>query len=80
MKKTLFEKGSEVRIHEDIAQPRVNFVRMMKEDNRLNSVFTRDGVIHYTRNDDNRRYRVINLYHGALDLGYSLQDLHNCFR
>ena len=80
MKETLFEKGSEIRIFEDVSQPRVNFVHMMKNDNRLNSVFTRDGIIHYTRNDENRRYRVNNLYHGALDLGYSLEDLHNCFR
>ena len=80
MKKTLSEKGSEVRILEDIAQPHVKFEYKMKDDNRLNPVFTRDGVIHYIRNDDNRRYIIHDLYTVALDFDYGLQDLHYYLR
>ena len=79
-KKVLFEKGSIIRIFEDISRPRVMFLNMMKQDNRINSAYTKDGSILYTKKDDNRVYKILNLYEGAFNLGYSLHDLKNCFR
>ena len=79
-KKILFEQGSDIRVFEDISRPRVMFLNMMKQDNRINSAYTRDGTIFYTKKDDNRVYKILNLYEGGLDLGYSLHDLKTCFR
>ena len=79
-KKSLFEKGSDIRIFEDISRPRVMFLNMMKQDNRINSAYTKNGSILYTKKDNNRVYKIRNLYEGAFNLGFSLHDLKNCFR
>ena len=76
----LFEKGSDIRIFEDISRRRVMFLNIMRHDNRINSAYTSDGSILYTKKDDNRVYKIVNLYEGAFNLGYSLHDLKNCFR
>ena len=79
-KRVLFEQGSDIRVFEDISRPRVMFLNMMKQDNRINTAYTRDGTIFYTTKDDNRVYKIVNLYEGGLNLGYGLHDLKNCFR
>ena len=65
-KRLLYEQGSEVRIFEDVSRPRV--------------LFHKDGAIYYTMKDENRVYKIQNLYEGASDLNYSLHDLRSCFR
>ena len=79
-KKLLYEQGSEVRIFEDISRPRVLFLNLMRQDNRIGSAYTKDGAIYYTMKDENRVYKIQNLYEGASDLNYSLHDLRSCFR
>ena len=34
---------NEVKVYEDITRPRMNFVELMRSDNRVESVWTRDG-------------------------------------
>ena len=79
-KKVLYENGSNIRIFEDVSRPRVMFLNMMRQDNRISSAYTKDGAIFYTRKDDNRVYKIVNLINGAHDLEYPLQDVMNCFR
>ena len=79
-KKLLYDQGSEVRIFEDVSRPRVLFLNLMRRDNRISSAYTKDGAIYYTMKDENRVYKIQNLYEGASDLNYSLHDLRSCFR
>ena len=79
-KKVLYENGSNIRIFEDVSRPRLMFLNMMRQDNRISSAYTKDGAIFYTRKDDNRVYKIVNLINGAHDLEYPLQDVMNCFR
>ena len=59
-KKVLYENGSNIRIYEDVSRPRVMFLNMMKEDNRIDSAYTKDGAILYTIKDKNRVYKIVN--------------------
>ena len=79
-KKALYENGSNIKIFEDVSRPRVMFLNMMRQDHRISSAYTKDGAILYTRKDDNRVYKIVNLINGAYDLDYPLQDVMNCFR
>ena len=44
------------------------FLNIMRHDNRINSAYTKDGSILYTKKDDNRVYKIVNLYEGAFNL------------
>ena len=78
-KKILFENKSEIKVFEDVSRPRVLFMNMMRQDSRINSVHTKDGVILYTMKNDNQVYKINNLLNGAYDLDYPLLDVTNCF-
>ena len=36
-----------VKVFEDITVPKIRFINMMKDDDRVNSVWAREGVINY---------------------------------
>ena len=76
-KKILFENKSEIKVFEDVSRPRVLFINMMRQDSRINSVHTKDGVILYTMKNDNQVYKINNLLNGAYDLDYPLLDVTN---
>ena len=78
-KKILFENKSEIKVFEDVSRPRVLFMNMMRQDNRIYSVHTKDGVILYSMKNDNQVYKINNLQSGAYDLDYPLLDVMNCF-
>ena len=75
----MFENKSEIKVFEDVSRPRVLFMNMMRQDSRINSVHTKDGVILYTMKHDNQVYKINNLLNGAYDLDYPLLDVMNCF-
>ena len=79
-KRQLRNDNSNVRIVEDITKARSNFIRMMRSNETITSVWTKENAIFYTKVNDNNRYRFNNLYDGAKDLGYSHEDLLYCFR
>ena len=66
-KKVLYENGSNIRIYEDVSRPRVMFLNMMKEDDRIGSAYTKDGAILYTIKDKNLVYKIVNLLNGAMN-------------
>ena len=68
-----------VTIHEDASKPRLNFLKLMKGDERISSSFIRDRVINY-RWMDGKMYRINNLFEGGLFLHYSLINIQQCFK
>ena len=68
-----------VTILEDASKPRLNFLKLMKGDERISSSFIRDGVIHY-RWMDGKMYRINNLFEGGWFLNYSLINIQQCFK
>ena len=74
------EEGKELRIVEDVSRARASFIGMLKSDERINYVWTKEGSILYTKVNDDRVYKIGNLLHGAYDLGYSTDDVLYCFR
>ena len=68
-----------VTILEDASKPRLNFLKLMKGDERISSSFIRDGVIHY-RWMDGKMYRINNFFEGGLFLNYSLINIQQCFK
>ena len=74
------EQGKELRIVEDVSRARATFIGMLKYDERINYVWTKEGSILYTIVNDDKVYKIGNLLHGAYDLGYSTDDVLYCFR
>ena len=74
------EHRNEVKIFEDITAARAIFLKLLKADTSINSAWTRDGNINYTVTGDKRTYRIQNLFEGGIDMGYSMDDVMNCFR
>ena len=58
------------KIYEDLSKVRLNFVRLLKRDVRVNTTYIREGTIYYSVNG---------LYEGGVDLGYKLEDVYYCF-
>ena len=51
----------------------------MQRDARIERVWTREGVIHGIRKDNQKLYKVNDLYQAGLDLGYNINDVLQCF-
>ncbi len=68
-----------VRIMEDLSGPRVKFLSIMKNDDRLENVRTREGAILYNMKGNRRNYRVTGIYEAAEMLGYHFNTLEQCF-
>ena len=74
------ESGKDIRIVEGVSKARANFMGMLRADNRLNYVWSKEGTIYYTKVNDDTFYRITNLLDGAYELGYNVDDVMNCFR
>ena len=74
------ESGKDIRIVEDVSKARANFMGMLRADNRLNYVWSKEGTIYYTKVNDDTFCRITNLLDGAFELGYNVDDVMNCFR
>ena len=57
----------------------IEFIRKMREDQRIVSTWTREGTIFFVWKDDGKIYRIQGLYEGAKFLDYSQNDLNECF-
>ena len=68
-----------ISVVEDITRPRLNFLNVMKTDNRIKSAWVREGVLHYMWNNDTRVYKIFGLYEGGSVLNYPLSDVLACF-
>ena len=79
-KKKLREEQSDIRVFDDLTKPRTNFFNLMKTDKNLASVWTKEGVIFYKWHDNERVYKLNNLYDGGIELGYNVDDVLSCFR
>ena len=70
---------NDVKVYEDLTKPRLNFVKIMQKDARFERVWTREGTIHGIRRDNQKLYKVNDLYQAGLDLGYNINDILQCF-
>ena len=73
------EVFKDVKVYEDLTKPRLNFVKIMQKDARFERVWTREGIIHGIRRDNQKLYKVNDLYQAGLDLGYNISDVLQCF-
>ena len=80
-KKTLKdnEQSAQIHVFEDLTSARVNFMKFLKQDNRINGVWTRDGNLLYQWKNSERVGKITSLYEGVAQLGYTVKDLMNCF-
>ena len=76
-----FDKLKNVRIFEDMTAPRLKFFNLMKSDNNIEKVWSREGTLHYVKaGGDNRVYKINSLYDGGQALGYDFYTVHSCFK
>ena len=68
-----------VKIFEDLTKARMNFLRMMKSDTRIQSAWTREGSIYFLWKDDQNVHKIHGLYEGGDTLKYSLNSVMSCF-
>ena len=68
-----------IRVFEDLTTARVRFFNMMKNDNRISKLWTRDGTIFFIWKNDNQTYTITNLYEGGLFSDYKIYDVESCF-
>ena len=73
------ETYKNVKVFEDLSKARVNFINLMKADDRINSVWSREGTLFYEWKYDNLAYKIHGLYEGGIDLNYSIESVLNCF-
>ena len=65
------DKLRNVSIFDDLSQPRANYLRLMKNDERIKLVWTREVCIHFTWKADEKLYRVNDQHDGRKFLNYS---------
>ena len=66
-------------VFEDLTQPRVQFFNLLKQDNRIASVWTREGTINLYWKDDDKLFRSRELYHGGQIPNYSFVWVNQYF-
>ena len=49
---------NDVKIYEDITRPRLNFIKLMRSDDRVESVWTRDGTIFFVWKQDKNIHTI----------------------
>ena len=70
----------DIKIFEDLSAARVNFLKIMRSDERIQSTWTREGTIFFIWKADEKLYKKINgLYEGGQFLDYKLDVVRNCF-
>ena len=57
----------------------MNFNQLMRSDNRVESVWTRDGTIFFVWKQDKTICKNEGLFEGRSFLDYSLTNVMNCF-
>ena len=62
-----------VKIFEDWSKARVNFINLMKADDKINSVCSREGTLFYEWKYENLAYKIQGLYEIGIDLNYSIK-------
>ena len=72
------ETYKNVKVFEDLSKARVNFINLMKADDRINSVWSREGTLFYEWKNENLAYKNHGLYEGGNDLNYSIEGVLNC--
>ena len=71
--------SAQIHVFEDLTNTMVNFMKFMKQDNRINGVWTRDGNLLYQWKNSERVEKTTSLYEGVAQLGYTVKDVMNCF-
>ena len=69
----------DVKIYEDITRPRMNFIKLMGSDNRLEYVWTRDGTIFFVWKQDKKIPKIEGFFEGGFFMDYSSTNVMNCF-
>ena len=69
---------NDVKIYEDITRPRKNFIKLMRSDNRVESVWTRDGTVFFVCKQYKKIYKIQGLFEGGSFMDYSLTNVMNC--
>ena len=72
-------KYGNVQIYEDLSKARSNFLSLIKTDPRIESAWSREGVIFYNRKPDGKTYKFKDLYEAGESLDYSVGLMLNCF-
>ena len=76
-----FDDLKNVRIFEDMTAPRLKFFNLMKSDNNIEKVWSREGTLHYVKaGGDSRVYKINSLYDGGQALGYNFYTVQSCFK
>ena len=80
-KRQLNEKEStkDIKIFEDLTKARLNFLKLMKGDNRVASAWSREGTLFYQMKNDNYIKKITGLYEGGDLPKYSVNDVMSCF-
>ena len=80
-KRQLNEKEStkDIKIFEDLTKARLNFLELMKGDNRITSAWSREGTLFYQMKNVNYIKKITGLYEGGNLLKYSVNDVMSCF-
>ena len=77
-KKSLRDK--EQTIFEDVTQPRAQFLNLMRQDNRIQSVWTLEGAIYFVWEGNDYVHKVHGLYEGSQLLTYTFDVVEKYFR
>ena len=64
-----------VKVLEDSSRPRLAFFNLMKRDNRIAMVWTRESNIFFQYKNERSIQKTTGLYEGGDELGYQLQDV-----
>ena len=70
---------NDVKIYEEITRPRMKFIKLMRSNDRVESVWTRDGPIFFVWEQDKKIYKIEGLFQGGSFMDYSLTNVMNCF-
>ena len=57
----------------------MNFIKLMRNDSRVESVWTRDGTIFLVWKHDEKIYKIQGLFESGTFMDYSLTNVMNCF-
>ena len=73
------ETYKNVKLFEELSKARVYFINLMKADDRINSVWSREGTLFYEWKNENLTYKTHGLYEGGIDINHSIESVLNCY-
>ena len=68
-----------VKVFDDLSKARANFINLMKADDGINSVLSREVILFYEWKTDSLAYKIHGVYEGGIDLSYGIESVLNCF-